>query len=453
MRPEDFNFDIQETEILADDFSQFFNIFEKVFKFYFFARNSEGALTYISPKITEVLGYSPADFMKNWRKYLTEHLTNKEMILRSELPQYSGNHIKPYSVEIKSKTGEKVWLDIHETPVLDRAGNVVKYQGLAIDYTTRKSQENQLRSREKRFREISQSSPIGIFHADPNDLMTYVNPAWQIITGRPMAETLGNPWWQPIHPDDKADVFRTWEKAAADEREISIECRIVRPDKKTVWVQLRSRFLFDDNGKITFGTLENISERKQAQEKQEQLIQELLDLKKKLEISVRTDPLTDLPNRRGWSEKLDYEKIRYDRSQSPFTIIMGDIDHFKNINDTFGHDAGDHILAWIAKLLKDNSRKQDIVSRWGGEEFIILLPETDLGNGVILAEKLRTKIENEVFVYHDHEIPVTISFGLSVFNRKELTIDDVVKQADRCLYKAKDQGRNQVVFKQIPINS
>jgi len=72
MRPEDFNFDIQETEFLADDFSQFFDIFEKVFKFYFFARNAEGTLTYLSPKITEVLGYEPEDFKKNWKKYLTE---------------------------------------------------------------------------------------------------------------------------------------------------------------------------------------------------------------------------------------------------------------------------------------------------------------------------------------------------------------------------------------------
>jgi diguanylate cyclase (GGDEF)-like protein/PAS domain S-box-containing protein len=449
MRPEEFNFDIQETELLAEDFSQFFNIFEKVFKFYFFARNVEGALTYISPKITQVLGYEPAEFKKNWKKYLTEHLTNKEMILRSEFPQYSGNHIKPYSVEIKSKNGEKVWLDVHETPVLDATGKVTRYHGLAIDYTARKTQENQLRMREKRFREISQSSPIGIFHADPNDLMTYVNPAWQIITGRPMAETLGNPWWQPIHPEDKEEVFRTWELAASEEKEISIECRIIRPDKNSIWVQLRSRFLFDDNGKITFGTLENITERKAAQEKQEQLIQELLDLKKKLEVSVRTDPLTDLPNRRGLAEKLEYEKIRYDRSQKPFTLIIGDIDHFKNINDTFGHDAGDHILTSIARILKESSRKQDVVSRWGGEEFIILLPETNLENGAILAEKLRLKIENESFTHDGKPIPVTISFGLSVYNKKGLKIDEVVKQADQCLYEAKNGGRNRVTFKKL----
>ena len=447
MSPEDQNFDIQDADFLGEDLPQFFKIFEKIFKFYFFARNAEGALTYISPKISKVLGYEPEEFKKNWKKYLTEHLTNKEVILRSEFPQFSGKHVKPYNVEIKSKSGEKIWLDIYEAPVLDPAGNVVKYNGLAIDNTARKAQENQLRLREKRFREISQSSPIGIFHADPNDLMTYVNPAWQIITGRPMTETLGNPWWQSIHPDDKEQVFRTWELAAKEEREISIECRIIRPDKNSVWVQLRSRFLFDDHGKITFGTLENISERKAEQEKKEQLIQELLDLKKKLEVSVRTDPLTDLPNRRGLAEKLEYEKIRFDRSKNPFTIIMGDIDQFKEINDTFGHDAGDQILTDIARMLSDNSRKQDIVSRWGGEEFIILLPETDLGNGAILAEKLRDKIEKEVFTYQDKKIPVTLSFGLSVYNQKGLKTDDVIKQADQCLYEAKNSGRNKVVFK------
>ncbi len=450
MRPEDLNFDIQDADFLDEDLPQFFKIFEKIFKFYFFSRNAEGGLTYISPTISKVLGYEPEEFKKNWKKYLTEHLTNKEVILRSEFPQFSGKHVKPYNVEIKSKSGEKIWLDIHEAPVLDPAGNVVKYNGLAIDNTARKAQENQLRMREKRFREISQSSPIGIFHADPNDLMTYVNPAWQIITGRPMTETLGNPWWQPIHPEDKEQVFRTWELAAKEEREISIECRIIRPDKNSVWVQLRSRFLFDDHGKITFGTLENISERKAEQEKKEQLIQELLDLKKKLEVSVRTDPLTDLPNRRGLAEKLEYEKVRFDRNKNPFTIIMGDIDKFKEINDTFGHDAGDQILTDIARMLSNNSRKQDIVSRWGGEEFIILLPETDLGNGAILAEKLRDKIEKEVFTYKDKKIPVTLSFGLSVYNKKGLKTDDVIKQADQRLYEAKNSGRNKVVFKKNP---
>ena len=101
-------------------------------------------------------------------------------------------------------------------------------------------------------------------------------------------------------------------------------------------------------------------------------------------------------------------------------------------------------------MLRDNSRKQDIVSRWGGEEFIILLPETDLGNGAILAEKLRDKIESEAFVYEGKEIPVTLSFGLSVYNKKGMKMDDVIKQADECLYEAKNSGRNKVVFQKKP---
>lgn len=149
MRPEDLDFNIQRTDFLSEDSSQFFSIFEKIFKFYFFARDAEGALTYISPKISAVLGYEPEEFKKNWKKYLTEHLANKEVILRSEFPKFSGKHIKPYNVEIKSKNGENIWLDIHEAPVLDPAGNIVKYHGLAIDTTARKNQENQLRMREK----------------------------------------------------------------------------------------------------------------------------------------------------------------------------------------------------------------------------------------------------------------------------------------------------------------
>jgi len=97
MRPEDLNFDIQDADFLDEDLRQFFNIFENIFKFYFFARNAEGALTYISPKIIEVLGYEPEEFKKNWKSYLTEHLANKDVILRSEFPQFSGKHLKPYN--------------------------------------------------------------------------------------------------------------------------------------------------------------------------------------------------------------------------------------------------------------------------------------------------------------------------------------------------------------------
>ena len=167
---------------------------------------------------------------------------------------------------------------------------------------------------------------------------------------------------------------------------------------------------------------------------------------RELELSANTDPLTKLLNRRGMAEKLDYEKFRYERNKKAFSIVLCDIDHFKKINDTYGHDAGDHVLKEVSKLLNDASRKPDVFCRWGGEEFLALLPETDLKGGAILAEKLRITIEEKLFEFNDHKIPVTLSFGLCEYE-DSLTIDACIKKADRCLYLAKEAGRNQLIPK------
>ena len=167
---------------------------------------------------------------------------------------------------------------------------------------------------------------------------------------------------------------------------------------------------------------------------------------RELELSANTDPLTRLLNRRGMADKLDNEKFRFERNKKPFSIVLCDIDHFKRINDNYGHDAGDYILREVANLLNAVSRKPDTFCRWGGEEFLALLPETDLKGGAILAEKLRTTIEEQQFVFNNNSIPVTLSFGLSEFD-ETMTIDTCIKMADRCLYLAKEAGRNQLIPK------
>jgi len=164
----------------------------------------------------------------------------------------------------------------------------------------------------------------------------------------------------------------------------------------------------------------------------------------KLESVAKTDPLTNLLNRRGMEEKLTIEKARFERSNKTFSIILSDIDFFKKINDNHGHDAGDYILIETAKILEYSSRKQDEVCRWGGEEFLIVLPDTSMKGAVILAEKIRSAIEQNPFQFDGHTIPLTMSFGVQVF-LKDLTINDCIKKADGFLYVAKEKGRNQVI--------
>lgn len=204
---------------------------------------------------------------------------------------------------------------------------------------------------------------------------------------------------------------------------------------------------------------EDITERKQAEEKlklyaremehsnsiKDALIEDLQELKKQLEISAKTDHLTKLLNRRGMIEQIDYERLRFHRNKKAFTFVIADIDHFKKINDSFGHDAGDFILSSVAKKLKESLRGQDIVARWGGEEFLILLPETDLSGGILFAEKFRSTIEQSAFLFSKNSLHVTMSFGLSIFETPNMDLDACIKRADECLYKAKSEGRNRVI--------
>ena len=174
------------------------------------------------------------------------------------------------------------------------------------------------------------------------------------------------------------------------------------------------------------------------------LVEQLQKANIELDKSSRTDSLTGLSNRRDANEKIEKELIRFARNKKDFSLVLGDIDHFKKTNDTYGHEAGDCILTKVSRLMVDAVRAQDLVSRWGGEEFLIVLPETELAGGATLAENIRQKIEAEEFVYKEQKINVSMSFGVCS-SAPELSMDELVKKADDNLYRAKEAGRNKVV--------
>ena len=165
----------------------------------------------------------------------------------------------------------------------------------------------------------------------------------------------------------------------------------------------------------------------------------------KLEQIAKTDPLTELSNRRDMIERMKQEQIRFSRNRKSFVLLMSDIDGFKKINDNHGHACGDYILKSLAEQMKSTARKQDITGRWGGEEFLMLLPETDLDGGFALAEKIRRDIEASTYVFGNNKIGLTMTFGVSVYDRL-MDIDHCVKLADEALYKGKRQGKNCVVM-------
>ncbi|MCP4218422.1 MAG: diguanylate cyclase [bacterium] len=172
--------------------------------------------------------------------------------------------------------------------------------------------------------------------------------------------------------------------------------------------------------------------------------EELATAYRKLDLISRTDPLTKLANRRDFMEKFQEEINRFERSRKPFAVVLGDIDNFKDFNDSYGHDCGDFVLESLSNLMKESVRKQDVVARWGGEEFIFLLPDSPLNGGRVAAEVIRREIAAKDYSFNRYTLSISMTFGVSEFNG-ESDMDACIKQADDALYLGKNNGKNRVV--------
>lgn len=157
-----------------------------------------------------------------------------------------------------------------------------------------------------------------------------------------------------------------------------------------------------------------------------------------------TDRLTGLYNRGHWEEALKLEYARHTRYGNVSSLIMFDIDHFKKINDTYGHPAGDRVIQQVAEVVRQHVRDSDICGRYGGEEFTILLPDTDKAGGRILAERLRQSIEAMVVEHEGKLVQVTISLGVADLSRPASEYKELIEWSDQALYAAKRGGRNRV---------
>lgn len=239
-----------------------------------------------------------------------------------------------------------------------------------------------------------------------------------------------------IHPDDRdsqmleGDFF-----LPTDGKEFRREIRVRAHDSWT-WLLLIGRIHKETNN--LFGTAMDITRSKEADE----IIRADAE---RYRLLSNTDALTGLWNRRYFSQVVSSEMRRARRYRRPFSVALCDLDFFKRINDTYGHDAGDAVLVNFSRLMQANLRESDIVARVGGEEFAFFLPETDLSSALRVFDKLRSTVENSAITYEEHTIHVTMSAGLATSTLQD---DDtpayhqLMRKADEALYQAKRDGRN-----------
>jgi len=243
--------------------------------------------------------------------------------------------------------------------------------------------------------------------------------------------------------DASVDVFLLGE-------EQTLLDNIVNPEITELWMRILVTAILIAMGVFARFSLEKHIRLDTILLNHKQKLEELVALRTKeleaktqeLGIIANQDPLTGLSNRRKFNEILQREYNRFSRHDTKFCIIMIDIDYFKNVNDTCGHDTGDEVIVNFSNSIRENTRKTDEVARWGGEEFIILAVETDENNVMRLANKVRTKIKS---YQHEKAGYITASIGVSCCHKDD-TPESLIKRADDALYQAKNNGRDRIEY-------
>ncbi len=241
-------------------------------------------------------------------------------------------------------------------------------------------------------------------------------------------------WKGNIHPEDQARVVQTLRDHLAGRRErYEAQYRLRNRNGHYLWVHDRGRVSERDaqgNPIRAVGMVQNITDQKMLEA-------QLLQL-------ASHDALTGLLNRRGGEERLREQLALAQRKQHPLTLCLVDLDHFKEVNDLYGHLSGDHVLRLFADYLRGHVRASDIAFRWGGEEFVLIWPDTDHAGGLTIAERIRHGLTEQKCAL-DPPVNLTASFGVATFPEHGTQMETLLLDADRALYQAKQAGRDRVV--------
>jgi diguanylate cyclase (GGDEF)-like protein/PAS domain S-box-containing protein len=397
-----------------------------------FITDSDGKYLEVNSAGCKMLGYTRDEIMQLTMHDITKFPSEKSLHF-NELQEGDASISE---CELICKDGSLKYVEISARQLPDG-----RLQGIARDMTERKRVEDKLRHLSR----AVENSPASIVITDINGRIEYVNPKYTAMTGFAFDDVLGKTSPNTFGSGEAhSEIHSEHWQISGSAREWHGEMLNRKKNGASYWEAVSISPITDLNGTITHLIIvtEDITARKEAEEKIKRLNAGLEEL-------AMTDYLTNLYNRRYFMQRGEEDLKRTKRSNQPLALLMMDIDEFKNVNDTYGHEAGDMALQQVAAALKSSLREVDILGRMGGEEFAVLLPNTSLVEAVPLAERVRHVIAAtpiEILSGDSHiTITITISMGVAAFTKEISTIDDLLRNADAALYQAKRNGRNRVI--------
>lgn len=326
---------------------------------------------------------------------------------------------------------------------------------IVSDISVQKTMEDVLRQSEELFRLAFENANIGMCLVDLSGKFMKVNQQMSRIFGYNTDEFEQMEVNDITIPSHKYMIHELLEQAASGARQhFTYEKQYLHKAGHVLWGQISSSLVRDgaDRPLYLISHIQDITERKQAEDALRQAKAELEAKNQELyqayvreQLLARTDTLTGINNRRYFFEVAVHEFNAAARYGHPLSAIMFDIDHFKELNDTYGHQAGDDMLRNLAQLTRQHLRDADILARYGGEEFVILLPYTRLKQACLVAERIREKVSAFRLVVNGAEVGITLSLGVAEFDLQTDSLDKLIQRADQAMYEAKNGGRNRTL--------
>lgn len=389
----------------------------------------DGSVYRANRRYAEMLGYT-REAMKSLHVWDWDTRFSREELL--EMLRAVDNSDAHFETQQCRKDGSLIHVELSNNGTSYRGEQLVFC--IVRDVTARKETEEKLRQSEERLQRIASQVPGALYQyrmmPDGTRSFPYFSEGIVELGGLTLRELSGigaDPVMSRLLPEDAAAVEASIQQSAKSLEHAHTEFRIRHGDGSIRWIESRSTPQQEAGGSILWtGVLLDITQRKIAEAR--------------VQAMATTDGLTGISNRQEFNRLLDHEIDRAARYSTPLSLIMYDLDHFKQVNDRFGHNVGDDVLKTVTRQVNKNLRSIDIHGRWGGEEFMVILPQTGRDAARDVAEKLRRAIADQ---HVDQVGTVTASFGVT-----ELALGEnsrsLAQRVDEALYRAKDGGRNRV---------